>query len=72
MTDPQAKVTADEAAAEFRRLYTECAAAVAHANAVLQSDGMESELFRKADRNAMALWQRLREVQGLAVKRWLA
>jgi hypothetical protein len=33
---------------------------------------MESELFLKADRKAMALWQRLREVQGLAVKHWLA
>ena len=27
---------------------------------------------RDADRRAAALWQRLREVQGLMVKRWLA
>lgn len=72
MTDYQAKLTTDEAAAEFRRLYAECAAAIAYANAVLQSDSMESELFLKADRKAMVLWQRLREVQGLAVKHWLA
>ncbi len=72
MTDPQAMLTRDEAAAEFKRLYSECATAIAYANAVLQTDGMESETFIKADRIAMALWQRLREVQGLAVKHWLA
>ncbi len=72
MTDPQAMLTSAEAAAEFRRLYGECTAAIAYANAVLQTDGLESESFIKADRIAMALWQRLREVQGLAIKHWLA
>ncbi len=72
MTPTRAEVTADEAAAEFRRLYVECAAAVGYANAVLQSAGTESEAFREADRKAAALWQRLREVQGLMGKRWMA
>jgi hypothetical protein len=72
MTDPQASLTTNEAAAEFRRLYAECAAAMGSANAALQSEGIDSESFLKADRNAVALCQRLREVQRLAVKRWLA
>jgi hypothetical protein len=72
MTAAPANLTADEAAAEFRRLYPECAAAIGYANAVLQTDGGDSDSFREADRRAAALWQRLREVQGLMVKRWLA
>jgi hypothetical protein len=72
MSVPTANVTTDEATAEFRRLYTECAAALGYANAVLQSEGKDSEAFVQADRNAVALWQRLREVQALTAKRWLA
>jgi hypothetical protein len=72
MSAPQANLTIDEATAEFRRLYAQCAAAVAHANAVLQSEGKDSDAFVQADREAAALWQRLREVHELTVKRWLA
>ena len=72
MTASQANLTAEEAAAEFVRLYPECAVAIGYANAILQTDGQDSESFRDADRRAAALWQRLREVQGLMVKRWLA
>ena len=66
MTTPDARLTASEAAAEYRRLYTECAAATAHANALLQAEGPDSPSVRQADRKAAALWQRLREVGGLA------
>ena len=72
MTNPDARLTTDEAAAEFRRCYTQFAAAIAQANALLQSEGAESESFRQADRNATAVWQRLREIRELAAKRWLA
>lgn len=72
MTATHANLTAHEAAAEFRRLYAECTAALGYANAVLQTEGAESESFREADRKAAALWQRLREVQGVMVKHWLA
>ncbi len=72
MTTPDARLTPEEAAAEFRRCYTQCAAAIAQANALLQSEGPESESFRQADRTAAALWQRLREIRELAAKRRLA
>jgi hypothetical protein len=72
MSVPQANVTTDEALAEFRRLYTQCAAAIGYANAVLESEGKDSESFAQADRAAAALWQRLREVEALTVRRWLA
>jgi len=72
MTSQPAMLTREEAAAEVRRLYTECAAALGYANAALQAAGMESESFRRADRNAIALWQRLREVQEVAARPRLA
>jgi hypothetical protein len=72
MPPTHADVTPKEAAAEFRRIYPECAAAIGLANALLQTAGPDSEAFRDADRKAAALWQRLREVQELAGKRWLA
>jgi hypothetical protein len=72
VTTPEARLTTDEAAAEYRRLYTECAAALAQASALLQAEGAESKSFLQADRNATALWQRLREIRELAAKRWLA
>lgn len=72
MTTPEARLTTDEAAAEYRRLYTECAAAIAHANALLQAEGLNSKAFLKADRNAASLWQRLREIRELAAERRLA
>jgi hypothetical protein len=68
VTSPDARLTTSEAAAEYRRLYTEYAAAIAHANALLQTEGPDSQSFLAADRDASALWQRLREVQGLATK----
>ncbi len=72
MTAPRADLTTDEAIAEFVRLYSQCTAAIAHANAILQSEGNRSEAFLHADRAAAAGWQRLREVQQLTVGRWLA
>ena len=72
MTTPEARLTTREAAAEYRRLYTECAAAVAHANALLQTEGPDSPSFQQADRNAAALWQRLHEVGELATRSRMA
>jgi hypothetical protein len=68
VTSPDARLTIGEAAAEYRRLYTECAAATAQANALLQAEGPDSQSFLQADRHAAALWQRLREVGGLIAK----
>lgn len=68
MTTPEARLTTSEAAAEYRRLYAECAAATAHANALLQAEGPDSQSFLQADRNAAALWQRLREIGGLIAR----
>ena len=68
MATPDARLTTDEAAAEYRRLYTEWAAAVGHANALLQAEGPDSRSFLTADRNAAALWQRLRDIRGLLEK----
>ena len=61
-----------EKAAEYIRLYAEYAAALAHASAVLESKGMESDDFRQADAAAGALWVRLRDLQGMAGKHWMA
>ena len=68
MTTPDARLTISEAAAEYRRLYTEGAAAPAHANALLQAEGPDSQSFRQADRKAAALWQRLRDIGSLIAK----
>jgi hypothetical protein len=72
MVAPRADLTTDEAIAEFVRLYTQCTAAIGHANAVLQSESKDSEAFLQADRKAAALWQRLREVQALTARPRLA
>ena len=72
MTGPVSEVTPEEAAAEFRRLYAQLVAAVATANADLQSAGMSSAPFRRAHDEVARLWQRLREIQGLAEKPWFA
>lgn len=68
VSTPEARLTTSEAATEYRRLYTECAAAIAHASALLQAEGPDSQSFLTADRNAVAQWQRLREVGGLIAK----
>jgi hypothetical protein len=57
---------------EYTRLYGEYAAAIFHAAAVLKSKGMDSEDFKQADAAAGALWTRLRELQGMAGKSWMA
>jgi hypothetical protein len=72
MVNPVGEVTPDEAAIEFRRLYMQLVAVVATANAALHSGGMSSEAFRQANQEVARLWQRIREIQGLTEKRWLA
>ena len=72
MSSPVSEVTPEEAAVEFRRLYAQLVAVVATANTVLQSAGMRSEAFRDANEEVGRLWQRLREIEGLAEKRWFA
>jgi hypothetical protein len=61
-----------EKAAEYKRLYLEYGAAMARATAVLKAKGMDSDEFRQADAAAGDLWVRLRELQGMAGKHWMA
>ena len=61
-----------EKAEEYKRLYREYGAAVAHAVATLAANGMESEEFRQADAAVGKLYVRLRELQGMAGKSWMA
>jgi hypothetical protein len=72
MINSVSDVTPDEAAAEFRRLYAQLVSVVAISNAALQSAGMNSAAFNDAHEEVARLWQRLREIQCLAEKRWFA
>jgi hypothetical protein len=72
MISPISDVTPEEAAAEFRRLHAQLVAVVATANAALQSAAMSSAPFSDAHEEVGRLRQRLREIQGLAEKRWFA
>lgn len=61
-----------EKAAEYKRLYLEYGAAMARATAVLKAKGMDSQEFAEADAAAGTLWARLRELQGMGGKHWMA
>lgn len=67
-----APVLIGEKAAEYQRLYAEYAAAMANAAAILRAKSMSSDEFRQADAAAGALWVRLRDLQGMAGKHWMA
>jgi hypothetical protein len=71
-SDAGMRILVDEEAAEYARLYAEYAAAMAYAAGVLKSKGMDSEDFRQADAAAGELLVRLRELQGVAGKHWMA
>ncbi len=58
-------------AAELMRLYAEYAVAAAEANAALQSEGMSSERFIKADADVGRIWRRIRKILG-ANDHWMA
>jgi hypothetical protein len=66
------EVSNAEKADEFERLYQEYAKAIRYAASVLRVKSMESEEFRKADGAAGDLWVKLRELQGMAGKHWMA
>jgi hypothetical protein len=61
-----------EEGAELNRLLAEHAEAGVRAGAVLAKHGMESPEFREADAATGALWVRIRELQGMAGKSWMA
>jgi hypothetical protein len=65
-------VLTGEKAEEYKRLYAEHAAATAKAHAVLVAKGMGSDEFAQADAASTELWRRLRELQGMGGKHWMA
>lgn len=65
-------ILAGEEAEEFKRLYEEYPKAAQRAAEVLKEYGMESAEFRVADGLVGELWTRLRELQGMAGKHWMA
>jgi hypothetical protein len=59
-------------AEEFKRLYAEYVTASAKAHAALMATGMASHEFADADAAVGQLWRRLRELQGMGGKPWMA
>lgn len=58
--------------AELTRLLAEHVKATLHGAEVLRKHGMESPEFREADKATGAIWARIRELQGLGNKHWMA
>jgi hypothetical protein len=65
-------VLTGENAEEYKRLTAEYPVAEANATAALKSHGMDSEEFKRADAAKGAIWRRLRELQGMGGKHWMA
>jgi hypothetical protein len=65
-------VITPEEGEELKRLLAEHSAATLHGAAILRKYGMESQEFREADKATGALWMRIREIQGLSGKHWMA
>jgi hypothetical protein len=57
---------------EMERLLEEHKTASLHGATVLRKYGMDSQEFRDADKATGALWGRIREIQGLSGKHWMA
>lgn len=66
------RILTGEEAEEFKRLYDEYPRVSQHAAELLGRHGMESKEFREADAAVGDLWRRLRELQGMAGKHWMA
>ena len=67
-----AKNISAEEGAELQRLLAEHTIEDAHARAMLAQHGIESPQFLKADMAKGVLWQKIRKLQGMADKHWMA
>jgi len=65
-------VIGPEEGAELKRLYEEYFAAINHAAAILQTEGMDSPRFLEADKAAGAFRRRIRDILGTAGSDWMA
>jgi|HubBroStandDraft_5_1064220.scaffolds.fasta_scaffold2866385_1 hypothetical protein len=65
-------VISPEEGAELERLMKQYPAALEQGAVVLAKKGMDSPEFAAADAATGKLWTRIRELQGMAGKHWMA
>jgi len=61
-----------EEGAKLKRLYEDLESATKRVNVILRKSGMASEAFINADHEVTRIIQRIKKIQGLVGKHWMA